>query len=287
YHNFNGYGVCEAYEHLLYGTNVSNLKFGSHNDNYFCTAIIDDHVLYFGLSNFKITPLMSDASVPEPQRDDYDNDELFEEDHSNWLAMQNAKDVVDTYLHNALDNPAITDVVFDLRGNIGGYLMDNFYLLGLFLEQPTVAIYTHHKSGIGRYDYSPWIPQVFYPYERTRKLSGKIVVLCDLYSISMAEISGLLAKIMPNAYLMGERTYGAQGMLEGDFNLFYSGSFGSVDGPHYGYMCDLCTRTVDGALLEGKGVTPDITLDYNYDECYGDNRDAWLDRAIEFIATGR
>lgn len=286
YHRFDTYGVWEAEDHLISDLNISDYKSGEHGGTYYCTAVIDDHVLYFGFTNFMITELMNDATAPEPQLDDYWDEDQYESDHNAWLAVQQAKDVVDTYITNALDNPAITDVIIDLRSNTGGYLADEYYVLGLFMDGPTLAGYTRHKSGIGRYDYSPWIPHTFYPYERTRLLSGKIVVLCDLYSVSMAEITSLLAKEMPNAVLMGERTYGGHGVLYGDFNEYYTGTFGSMDGPHYGYLCDRCTRTTDGTILEGQGVTPDITLTYDYNDVYGGTNDTWLDRALEYIATG-
>ena len=105
YHRFETYGVWEADDHLVNDLNISDYKSGKHGGTYYCTAVIDDHVLYFGFTNFMITELMNDATAPEPQLDDYWDEDQYESDHNAWLAVQQAKDVVDTYITNALDNP--------------------------------------------------------------------------------------------------------------------------------------------------------------------------------------
>ncbi len=60
-------------------------------------------------------------------------------------------------------------------------------------------------------------------------------------------------------------------------------------GGYMGYWLHSHRKGVDINFFRPWG-SPDVNDEsswYYYDECYGDNRDAWLDRAIEFIATGR
>jgi C-terminal processing protease CtpA/Prc len=50
-------------------------------------------------------------------------------------------------------------------------------------------------------------------------------------------------------------------------------------------MANHATRTVDGQILEGIGVTPDITLPFRETELTNGN-DTWMDRAISYIQNG-
>jgi C-terminal processing protease CtpA/Prc len=62
-----------------------------------------------------------------------------------------------------------------------------------------------------------------------------------------------------------------------------------VDGvtPVYGYVPTLASFTMDKEQLEGYGITPDIEVDFDYNEFIINDRDTQLDRALQFIRTGK
>jgi C-terminal processing protease CtpA/Prc len=101
----------------------------------------------------------------------------------------------------------------------------------------------------------------------------------------MAEVTSLAVRNIPNSCIIGERTTGAMGILGYEYSTYYSGTFGDEDGPHYCYMSDHLNRTLNGEVLEGIGVTPDISLKFNLAEVTEGN-DTWMDRAISYIQNG-
>ena len=288
YHDCYGYGVWFATSQLSklveQGANITDFQKGWDGENfYFATALINDETVYVGFSGFNIFTSLPQAeeivNAGEPEDEESEEYEIYER-------SKNLVDAFNTYKDNILYNPNVKNAIIDVRGNGGGYLVDEYFILGLMVDQPILAGYSRLKQGLGKYDYTPWLPHFFYPNEECRRLEGKIVLLADLYSVSMAEMTTLLVKNLPNGYVIGERTFGGQGVLEGDFSENYTGTFGSREGPHFGYLCDRCVKTVDGKVLEGIGASPDIAMSYNLEEIVDDN-DSWLMRAIEYISTGK
>ena len=184
------------------------------------------------------------------------------------------------------ETPDVRGVIFDVRGNNGGNLDDIYEILAPLIDEDIHIGYVRTKSGTGRLDYGPWTPCVVHPAENHRKIDAPIVVLNDIFSISMAEMLSMAVQTLPNGCVIGERTAGGTGPLFGDFNFSYNGAFdnGTIQVSCATFMW----KTVSGEIIEGKGVTPDIeflqTPEVYNAMCQGS--DLQLERAFEYIRTG-
>lgn len=233
------------------------------------SGLIDGNIPYLHISDFLLSSLFLLAAENNPSKAVMDTYEAYE-----------------SFKNNVLELDEVKGVIIDLRENGGGYYNDEFYLASLLLDRPVQMGWCRYKSGLGRYDYSPWIPLVFSPAQQHRAIDGPLVVVSDIYSVSMAEITTMLVKSMPNGCFIGERTFGGHGILSPDFENYYSGTFGKLDGNHYAYLSTHTVKDYNGNILEGRRVTPDIEMDY-YQGTFSDGEDTWLERAVEYINTGR
>ena len=200
--------------------------------------------------------------------------------------------LLDHWLRAITDTPRsqLAGIILDNRSNNGGYQDDLDYLIGTFLNQPAEVMQTRYKEGPGRLEYSQWTPYYIYPnktYHRDITAENiPYVILCDLNSISMGEIEPFSAKaVLPTAYTIGERTYGANCPLQPytDINLNYGGPFG--DGLNYrGHYIYTSTfeALIGGQVTEGIGHTPDqIVLRKDYNGSFAPQ----LDAALNYIAS--
>ena len=176
-------------------------------------------------------------------------------------------------------------IIIDIRSNGGGNSDDNDFFLGQLIDRPVHYGYTRSKGGNGRLDYTPWVPAILKLQPNSAKITAPIVAVADLYSFSMAEITTMAIKELPNGYFVGETTWGAHGPLIDDTNALNGGVFKS---PFFEsvYTSSLMFKNRDGQLLENKGVTPDIEVKYNETELEN-GIDSQLARAIQLIATGK
>ena len=188
---------------------------------------------------------------------------------------------------------ALKGVIIDLRSNTGGFNDDFQFLLGLMLPTGT---YSGHmartKAGSGRYDFAPMTPFVFYTYAGEHEVidTEPVVVLANGYSVSMAEMTCICAKSMPNARLIGKRTWGGMCSLNTSPSYYsdtYSGCFGVENQtPFYAYIPKYVSVVPEEGILEGVGVTPDIEVDFDQALFDATGRDSQLERAIQYIQTG-
>ena len=193
-------------------------------------------------------------------------------------------------------NGQLGGVIIDIRTNGGGYVNDYKYVLGSLLPKGGfTACYSRFKRGAGRYDYSPLMPFVLGTYADTHEVidDKPIVVLCNSYSVSMAEMTSRGVKKLENGTLIGTRTYGGLSALTSieSYSTEYAGTVGVKNStPVYCYIPSMATFEMDEAgnkiQLEGIGITPDIevALDWNLKKNQG--RDTQLERALQFIRTG-
>ena len=197
-------------------------------------------------------------------------------------------DLYDKY-NDLLDNyPDVKGVVIDVRNNGGGIVDDIHLLLGKLVDERKTVFYTRMKNGAGRLDYTPWTPAYLEPDERTRSLDVPIVVLADMNSVSMAEMTTMAVKVLPNGVFIGERTFGGTGQLNRSnsaFENFYGGYF-AIAGSIEVHTTMTMTKDVDGVNHEGVGVEPDIEEPYD-GASLERGVDNQLERAIEYIHTGR
>ena len=184
-------------------------------------------------------------------------------------------------------------VIIDVRSNGGGMLDDYQYVLGALLPSGG-----HHmadarfKRGLGRFDYSPIMPQYMLTMNAEHEIvTEPIVVLCNCKSLSMAEMTSMGAKVLENGTLIGTRTWGGFSALSASetYSNNYAGYVGIQNvTPVFCYIPQEVTFSLlDGKIVEGRGVEPDIVMPMDFDAWnMGNGPDSQLDRALQFIRTG-
>lgn len=176
--------------------------------------------------------------------------------------------------------PSIKGIVIDVRGNGGGEIVDLDYLLGSMITKPLTFGYTRSKNGNGRLDYTPWAPAIVTPQQGAVAIALPIVVLADHTSVSMAEITAMAIKSLPNGKFIGTTTWGANGPLAPavyyNAGQFTAGSYVNV------YTSSTMFKYLDGNIYEGKGVPPDIFVKET-SAAYHSGDDQQLDAAINYI----
>jgi carboxyl-terminal processing protease len=182
-------------------------------------------------------------------------------------------------------NNGIKGVIFDVRENGGGDLSDLNFLIGRFVDTPTVIGYQHYKNGDNRLDYTPWMP--FYvkpPLESDpspKKCTVPVIVLTDAYSVSMSEISTMAIKaISPLNKSVGEKTWGAMGGLNAKGNL--TGGQFKVGQLSFTYTSSAATVNKEYKSYEGNGIPVDVEVKYDK-EALKNGIDKQLEAAIKLI----
>lgn len=248
-------------------------------------ALFEGNIAYLHFDTFSIHPFLETFQTGNNGLEPYAR-QLAAEVAGVWTSWFEA---VQT-LHKA---GQLGGVIIDLRGNPGGYLADYPYVLGALVPSGGLHVFDYRaKRGIGRYDYSPLIPQVMGTYGQPHvTVTEPIVVLVNARSVSMSEMTSLGTRLLDNAKLIGTRTWGGLcGLTDNaSYGYSYAGHVG-VEGktPVYVYCPCMASFTRDGKLLEGVGVTPDIEV--HLDKAawnMGQGPDSQLDRAIQYITTGK
>lgn len=219
--------------------------------------LIDD-VAYISINGFLISDLL----------------EVADEDDNALRGFRN-------FFHLVEDTPNLKGVIIDVRGNSGGYLNDMHVLLEPLISEDCMFGYSRTKSGLGRLDYTPWQELWIYATDSQQYRIGSkpIVLLTDLYSISMAEFTALAVGSLPNGYIIGERTFGGQGMLY-DYDEYYAGTFSN--NALRVYMSSKMSKDVNGNTLEGIGVTPDMEVLFDAEQ-FNAGVDTQLEAALEYV----
>lgn len=175
-----------------------------------------------------------------------------------------AAQLIDKWKQAALqtNKNQLAGIILDNRCNTGGSSADVNHVVAPFIKQDLSVVYTRYKEGPGRLEHSVWSPMTIEPSTQNRDLAAEnipYVVLSNLYSISMGEITTYNVSQLPTGYVIGERTYGATGpLLPGYINMTYGGPFGDMQNEnHYVYTSTYELQTHDGFVPEGIGFTPD------------------------------
>jgi hypothetical protein len=193
-----------------------------------------------------------------------------------------------------LRDPQCRGVIFDMRGNTGGYNYDIEYLIRPLLTGSLHFANMRAKKSEGRLSYTPWIPYTISP-DNPIPNAGKIpvVALINDYSISCGELLPLAVRAMPRGYLIGTTTWGATGPRFGNDNpnALNGGSFtvtwpsGSLNVVQAGYQ----TRGKNLENYEGIGIEPDLRVQFNWEKFTHDGKydqdgiDDQLEAAIKYI----
>lgn len=189
-------------------------------------------------------------------------------------------------------------IIIDLRNNQGGTESAYQYVLGAlqpyqinrngerFCEVGMARI----KTGIGRYDYSPLFPCQIPAYSGDHAIITEqpIVLLVNNITASLSEITCLVAQQLDNTIVLGTQTYGAWSGMSKSYSESNFGSVG-IQGktPFYAYIPSRTFITSDGKFLEGEGIKPDIEVEFDVDLFQKEGRDNQLERALEYIRTGK
>jgi carboxyl-terminal processing protease len=200
----------------------------------YIAGTIQQHTLYFRLNGFAIY-------------------RVFHSDNNRMKALLN-------FVFDRIKEENTRGIIIDLRDNRGGDLYDLNYFAGRFIDKPLLYGFSRYKSSSQPVDYSPWMPALITPLPGSKAFTKKIVLLTNLYSASVAELTSMALKALPNTIVIGERTYGANGLLTSEIDLS-SGSF------NIGDFADIKTASAifkykDGRIYEGVGFPPDIEIPY-------------------------
>lgn len=251
-------------QYLLFKDNIAYLRF---NQFYFSLFLI---------------PEMSEETFAKPTAGDAVLIEQVREAWQRWFsAIQELKQA-----------GTLGGVIIDLRNNFGGYLSDYQYVLGALLPSGGYEYgKTRYKQGTGRLDYTPMMPQIGATYAGTHEVINEpIAVLTNCRSISMAEMTAQGAKQLDNARVIGKHTWGGVCGLNGNesFSKQYAGYVGVRNQtPVFVYIPCSCGFTMEGKSLEGIGIEPDIDVDLDLSLLSSTGHDSQLDRALEYIRTGK
>lgn len=166
---------------------------------------------------------------------------------------------------NAQKNSNVAGLIFDLRGNPGGYLDGSVYVGSEFINSGTVV--SQENSDGTKEDY---------------KVNGKgklytipVVVLINKGSASAAEIVAGALKDHKRATIVGETSFG-KGSVQTPQELQGGASLHVTTGKWL---------TPNGTWISKKGITPDVevTFDENITADEIATRDAQLAKAVEIL----
>lgn len=190
-------------------------------------------------------------------------------------AWRNFWDMIET-------TPNLRGILIDVRDNQGGYLADMRELAGRLTAEEHLFGYSRTKSGLGRLDYTPWLPLTLTPTTPGYSAAGDlpVVLLTSLYSISMAELTAMAIRSLPNGHLIGERTYGGTGYIYSNFHIAYAGRFQNE--ALLVYMTSSMSRDAEGTCLEGIGITPDREALFDAEQ-FAAGTDTQLEAALDYI----
>lgn len=249
-------------------------------------ALLKGNIAYLSLNKFQLTSYLEDKESQSTfNMDDPGTQQHIAQIRQIW---QSWFDTVQQ-LHK---NGTLGGVIIDVRNNGGGNVNDSQYVVGSLVPAGGIHFgYQRFKRGAGRYDYSPMMPAVFSsmsdPHET---ITEPVVILINSHSVSMSESSALCTKTLSNGTVIGKRSFGGIcALTDNDASSYnYSGFIGVQDVTSvFGYVPSMASFTLDKKLVEAEGVTPDIEVDLDLDLFKATGKDTQIDRALQFIRTGK
>lgn len=248
-------------------------------------GLFKDNIAYFYLSDFELNTYLKDDSF---------NKEFSDTQHTTEIAKQ-VREVYQAWfgaIQKLHKENLLKGVIIDLRSNGGGMLDDAQYVLGSIAPRGGLQYgFARFKRGPGRFDYSPFMPMTSETMDDEHEVVDDvpITILINCRSASMSEMTSLSSKQMPNARLIGLRSWGALcGLTESsDFSSNYTGYIGvENETPVFIYLPMIGIFDMNKKMLDGYGVEPDIEVDFDSNEYLKTGYDSQLDRALQYIRTG-
>jgi len=182
-----------------------------------------------------------------------------------WIFSQESGNELDKAL-TELAAQGMQRLVLDLRGNPGGDLQGSVTVAAGFLPAGVVG-YEVHRDGTQ----TTWDTSGAGPFT-----TGQIAILIDGGTASGAELVAGTLREKGRAVLVGARTRGCAST-----QMAYELSDGSTLYLRYAELL-----TANHNQISGEGLAPDFPVSITgEDESLG--RDSQLERAIQFVATGR
>lgn len=232
------------------------------DDDYTVLAggVIDGCIPYLFFNGFELSNHMDAEQLAKLNIEDakqlYEQEELSDLEYVWCYWFQNVQ-----LLH---DKGLLKGVILDMRDNYGGYNNNFKYAIGALLDGEDVMLgHIRKKAGLGKYDYLP-VTEIKYgnlqaPHAVITDVP--IVTLINANTASMAEITAYATKLQPNGVVMGKRSAGATCRISNIFISTYAGTFGNLQELGYQvYTATVRFFPIDGSVLEGVGVVPDIEV---------------------------
>lgn len=188
------------------------------------------------------------------------------EDGIGYLAVSEFDSVTYSQYKEALDdleNQGAGSLVIDLRNNPGGNLDIVCEMLDLILPKG-VIVYTEDKNG----------ERKEYTSDSNQQVKMPIAVLMNGQSASASEIFAAAVQDYDRGEIVGTQSYG-KGVVQKLYDLM-DGSCVKLTSAEY--------FTPKGRKINGKGVTPDVEVEYEYDPNHPE-ADHQLEKAIETLKT--
>jgi carboxyl-terminal processing protease len=167
------------------------------------------------------------------------------------------------------------DLILDMQGNVGGYLLTAVDMCNQFLGDNQLIVYT---QGL----HAPYQP--YFSNNHGMFKDGKVVIMIDEGSASAAEILSGCLQDNDRALLVGRRTFG-KGLVQKPFNLT-DGSEVRVTTAHYFTPSGRCIqKPYTGG--ETKEYYEDNKSRYESGELFGKDTFKFIDSLLKHTGNGR
>ncbi len=161
-----------------------------------------------------------------------------------------------------LESQGMEKLIVDLRSNPGGNLDTVCDILDLMLPEGLI-VYTEDKNG----------EREEYTSDEEHQFDKPLVVMMNGYSASASEIFAGAIQDYGLGQIVGTQSYG-KGVVQSIFDLQDGTSVKLTIAEYF---------TPNGRSIDGEGITPDVEVEYQYDE-NDPKADNQLDRAMEVLA---
>ena len=161
-----------------------------------------------------------------------------------------------------LEDQGMERLIVDLRSNPGGNLDTVCDILDLMLPEGLI-VYTEDKNG----------EREEYTSDEENQFDKPLVVMMNGYSASASEIYAGAIQDYGLGQIVGTQSYG-KGVVQSVFDLQDGTSVKLTIAEYF---------TPNGRSIDGEGITPDVEVEYQYDENNPD-ADNQLEKAMEVVA---